>query len=131
MRASGVPSFPDPKPGGVRLPRERFGVISSPAFQAAQAKCQKLLPNGNAGPTFSAQALVQLQRIANCTRQHGISDFPDPKQTPQGPGPSLIGSGYRDTADYRGVLLEFQVTSDMQSPAYKQAASACGASFLV
>jgi hypothetical protein len=125
MRSNGVSSFPDPKPGGgYALP-----VNSSPTFKSALAKCQKLLPNGGAPPTFSEQALVQLQRIATCMRQHGISDFPDPKRAPAG-GLSSVDSGYRIT-DYRGVLLEFPATINMQSPAYKQAAATCGASFLV
>lgn len=129
MRSNGVPSFPDPKPGG----GYDFQVgVSSPVFKAAQAKCQKLLPNGGAPPTFSEQALVQLQRIATCMRQHGISDFPDPKRAPQGGLSGVgVGSGDRGITDYRGVLLAFPFTINMQSPAYKQAASACGASFLV
>jgi hypothetical protein len=32
--------------------------------------------------------------------------------------------------DYRGVILEFPAEIDPQSPAYVQAAAACGASFL-
>jgi len=124
MRSNGVSSFPDPKPGGGFV----FPVNSSPTFKSALAKCQKLLPNGGAAPTFSEQALVQLQGIAICMRQHRISDFPDPKRAPEG-GPPLVGSGYREI-DYRGVLLELPFTINMQSPAYKQAAATCGASFL-
>lgn len=106
-----------------------FPVNSSPTFRSSRAKYQRFLPNGGAAPTFSEQALVQLQRIAICMRQHGISDFPDPKRAPAD-GPSSVDSGYRIT-DYRGVLLEFPATITMQAPAYKQAAATCGASFLV
>jgi hypothetical protein len=84
---------------------------------------------GGAAPAFSEQALMQLQRIAPCMRQHRVPDFPDPKRAPEG-GPSLVGSGYREI-DYRGVLLELPITINMQSPAYKQAAATCGAPFLV
>jgi hypothetical protein len=125
MRSNGVSSFPDPKPGGGYA----FPVNSSPTFKSAQAKCQKLLPNGGAPPAFSEQALMQLQRIAPCMRQHGVPDFPDPKRAPEG-GPSLASSGYREI-DYRGVLLELPFTINMQSPAYKQAAATCSAPFLV
>ena len=76
MRADGIPNFPDPKPG-VRF---RLPASPAPAFSAAQAKCQKLLPNGGAGPQFDPQALVQLRQIAICMRQHGVPDFPDPVQ---------------------------------------------------
>ena len=54
MRANGVPNFPDPKPGG----GFRFPASPAPAFAAAKAKCQKLLPNGGAPPQFDPQALV-------------------------------------------------------------------------
>ena len=125
MRSHGVSSFPDPTPGGGYA----FPVNSSPTFKSAQAKCQKLLPNGGAPPAFSEPALMQLQRIAPCMRQHGVPDFPDPKRAPEG-GLSSVNSGYR-IIDYRGVLLELPATINMQSPAYKQAAATCGAPFLV
>jgi hypothetical protein len=48
MRANGVPNFPDPKPGG----GFSFPASPAPAFSAAKAKCQKLLPNGGAPATF-------------------------------------------------------------------------------
>ncbi len=49
MRANGVPNFPDPEPGGgVALPAGTNP--SSPAFKAAQAKCQKLTGFGPPGP---------------------------------------------------------------------------------
>jgi hypothetical protein len=130
MRSNGATSFPDPKAGGGYAFHVRGS--SSPAFKAAQAKCQKLLPNGGAAPTFSEQALVQLQKIATCMRQHGVSDFPDPERAPKGGLAAVhVRSGDRGISDYRGVLLAFPFAINMQSPAYKHAASACGASFLV
>ena len=79
MRANGVPNFPDPKPGeGFRFP-----ASPAPAFAAAQAKCQKLLPNGGAPPPFHPQALAQLRQIAVCMRRHGVPDFPTPKELPR------------------------------------------------
>ena len=79
MRANGVPNFPDPKPGG----GFSFPASPAPAFAAAQAKCQKLLPNGGAPPPFDPQALVQLRQIAVCMRRHGVPDFPDPAGLPR------------------------------------------------
>jgi hypothetical protein len=92
MRANGVPSFPDPNPGGGFEFNASAGVISSPAFRAAQAKCQRLMPAGgplNTSGGLSEQALQQLRKIAICMR-----------------------------------------ALDLQSPAYVQAAAACGAAFL-
>jgi hypothetical protein len=126
MRASGVPSFPDPKPGGgwdVRIDP------ASPLYKAANAKCQRLLPNGGAGPTYSAPVGVQLLNIAKCMRRHGIPDFPDPERAPSSSLPRPK-PGYDRITDYRGWLLSFPATINMQSPAYTHAAAICRAQFL-
>ena len=130
MRSHGVPNFPDPSPGGGLLFRVAAAINrSSPAFRAAQAKCRKLLPGGGPpGPGSathpSAQTLAKLLKIAQCMRQHGISQFPDPRTSvPLNP----FGSGYGVITDYDGAILLFPSTIDMQSPAYTQAVAACGA----
>ena len=130
MRSSGVPNFPDPSPGGGLLFRVTAGIDrSSPAFRAARAKCRKLLPGGGPpGPGStthpSAQTLAKLLKIAQCMRQHGISQFPDPRTSvPLNP----FGSGYGVITDYDGAILLFPSTIDMQSPAYRQDLAACGA----
>jgi hypothetical protein len=47
MRAHGVPKFPDPKAGGAFALGTKAGVDpNTPAFQAAQKTCQKLVPGG-------------------------------------------------------------------------------------
>jgi hypothetical protein len=47
MRSHGVPKFPDPKPGGALSLGSKAGVDpNTPAFQAAQKTCQKLVPGG-------------------------------------------------------------------------------------
>ena len=46
MRKNGVPNFPDPQ-GGKLIMKQGSGIDpNSPQFQAAQKKCQKLLPGG-------------------------------------------------------------------------------------
>jgi hypothetical protein len=77
-----VPNFPDPTAsGGYSLHADP----SSPAFEAAQAKCQKLMPGGGPGPgstTYpSAQALAQMLKVLQCMRRHRISEFPDPSSS--------------------------------------------------
>jgi len=130
MRSSGVPNFPDPSPGGGLLFRVTAGINrSSPAFRAARAKCQRLLPGGGPpGPGStthpSAQTLAKLFKIAECMRQHGVPDYPDPRTSvPLNP----FGSGYGVITDFDGAILLFPSTIDMQSPAYKQDLAACGA----
>jgi hypothetical protein len=131
MRSSGVPDFPDPQPGGGFAFHASPGVVSSPAFKAAQAKCQKYIPGGgplSPGAPPSAQTMAQLRQIAVCMRQHGVPQFPDPR-TSVPPGFNLFPE-YRGATNYKGAILLFPATIDMQSPAYEQAAAACGAGFL-
>ena len=128
MRANGVPNFPDPKPGSGTLFQIPAGASpAAPAFKAAQAKCQRLLPGGglpDSGAPPSAQTLAKLLKIARCMRQHGVPQFPDPSTTPPsnpaGTGPVVI-------TDFDGAILVFPATINLQSPAYRQALTSCGA----
>ena len=126
MRAHGVPNFPDPKPGGeFRVPIGNNPA--APSFQAAQSKCEKLVPGSGppgSGPPPSAQTMAKLLRIARCMRQHGVPQFPDLQTTvPSNP----LDSGVREITDFDGAILLFPSTINMQAPAYKQALTACGA----
>ncbi len=123
MRADGVSNFPDPKAGRIALPAGTSPT--APAFRAAQAKCQKLLPNGalpGSGPPPSSQTMGKLVRIARCMRQHGVPGFPDPRTTV----PSNR-AGITVITDFDGAILLFPSTINMQAPAYRQALTACGA----
>jgi hypothetical protein len=128
MRANGVPNFPDPAPGGEATFTVPGGTNpAAPAFQAARAKCQKLLtgdgPPGPGSTTHpSAQTVAKLVKIAQCMRRHGISEFPDPVTTvPSNP------TGIREISDFDGAILLFPATLNVQSPAYRQDLAACGA----
>jgi hypothetical protein len=123
MRAHGVPSFPDPSPGGGIQIGARSGINPfSPAFKSAQASCQKLLPGGGPGSEHpSAQAKAQMLQISECMRRHGISEFPDPTLSP----PSNPAD-YSAVLGRDGVVLAIPNTINPQSPAFKQAAAVCG-----
>lgn len=130
MRSSGVPDFPDPTSSGEFLFSNTAGINpAAPAFQAAQAKCRKLLPNGGPpGPGStthpSTQILVKLDKIARCMRQHDVPQFPDPRTSvPSNP----LAAGIREITNFDGAILLFPATINMQAPAYKQALAACGA----
>lgn len=139
MRAHGVPNFPDPQPGGgFDIPVSPGLSPAAPSFQAAQSKCQRLMGGGAAGGPLSPggplsrgththpspQTLAKLLRIARCMRQHGVSDFPDPRTSiPSDP----FGSGISEVSNFDGVILLFPATMNLQAPAYKQALTACGA----
>jgi hypothetical protein len=121
MRSHGVPSFPDPSPGGGIHLTPGLNP-SSPAFKAAQASCQKHLPGGGPGAQHpSAQAVAQTLKISQCMRQHGVSGFPDPTLKP----PSSP-AGYSILEDRGGVVLAVPSTINPASPVFKQAGAACG-----
>jgi hypothetical protein len=134
MRANGVPNFPDPSPGGGALFNAAGINPSAPAAREATAKCQPLLPRKDfhaGGPLPapgqsthpSPQTIVKLLEIADCMRQHGVPEFPDPRSSVP---PSPFGSGTGVITDYDGAILLFPSTLDTQAPAYKRAAGACG-----
>jgi hypothetical protein len=129
MRSSGLPGFPDPNADGTFHLQPGAGIDpSSPAFRAAQAKCQKLLPGGGppapgATTNPSPQTLAKMLNIARCMRRHGIFNFPDPRTSvPANP----FGSGGRGViSDIEGVILVFPSTIDEQSLTFTHAASTC------
>jgi hypothetical protein len=125
MRSHGVPNFPDPTAGGHGFQVSPRLDLSSPAFKAAKATCQRFLPvlGGPGGPQFSEQSLVNVRKVAVCMRRHGIPQFPDPSTSRRS---TFAMSGAREITDFDGVFLVFPSTLDMQSPAYMQAAAACG-----
>ncbi len=55
-------------------------------------------------------------------RQHGISQFPDPRTSVP-----VNLAGITDITDFDGVILLYPATFNLQAPAYKQALAACGA----
>lgn len=120
MRAHGVPNFPDPAAGGgVQIPN---GVNpQSPAFEAAQGACQKLMPGpGSLGGHVSETRKLAMLRLARCMRSHGLSTFPDPTTTAPAPGTSF-GLAFGRPGSFIAVPQTM-----LQSPAFKQAATACG-----
>jgi hypothetical protein len=105
MRSHGVPNFPDPgAPGGVRAIRK------GPALEHAIQTCNKLLPTSQStGRQFNAQQRAAALASARCIRDHGVPNFPDP---------TFPASG--------GELIPPAAGFDPSSPAFKQAAKACG-----
>ncbi|MFZ2114110.1 MAG: hypothetical protein WAU77_10325 [Solirubrobacteraceae bacterium] len=127
MRANGVPHFPDPKAGGGFLfPTGAGADPSSPAFEAAQTKCKKFLPPGpGSGPPPSAKTLAHYLTVAQCMRQHGVPEFPDPRTTAPSNPRATLGGGGGVISDIEGVVFLFGAKIDQQSPAFTRAAAAC------
>ncbi len=76
-RAHGDPSFPDPvyDPGDGRW---HFAVSPGSAPLSTQQACQHLFPSSNASPPVPQAQFQQLVRYAECIRQHGVPNWPDP-----------------------------------------------------
>ena len=120
MRANGVPNFPDPTTGGGIQIRPGSGLNpQSPAFQAAQKKCGKLLPGGGPGPRKPTKAqFAAALAFARCMRSHGLPHFPDPLASfPAGSGPII---------SLRGMTFQPGPDLDPGTPGFRQAAAQCG-----
>ncbi len=124
MRANGVPNFPDPSGGGIRIQSGSGVNPASPSFQSAQSRCSKLLPGG--GPPrgrASAQTKRELLATSECMRAHGVTGFPDP--TTSAPA-NLDPAEYSIAMERGGVFLLVPKSIDVNSPAFQHAAAACG-----
>ncbi|HEX3804405.1 MAG TPA: hypothetical protein VHV75_16365 [Solirubrobacteraceae bacterium] len=116
MRAHGVPSFPDPgQHGGPGAP----GESKSPAFQSASTTCDKSQPGGNPSPPKPSRSRqLAMLHFAKCMRTHGVPNFPDSiLSTPPSNAPVI---------DAGGVYSVLPPGLNFQSPAVKQARTACG-----
>jgi hypothetical protein len=75
MRANGVPHFPDPDPKG----DSNFGVdVPKEVFAKAVDACKALKPPGALSSKRTAKQQSASLRFAQCVRDHGVKDFPDP-----------------------------------------------------
>lgn len=87
MRNNGVSQFPDPDASGaITIENVVNGSSVDPnsaTFQQALSACRDLEPAGFMGQKRSAQQQEAALRFAQCIRDNGVRDFPDP--TPDGP----------------------------------------------
>jgi hypothetical protein len=101
MRANGVREFPDPNASG-QLTIDAIANGSSldtnsAAFKQAISACKDLELAGFTGHKRSAQEQANALKFAQCIRDNGVKDFPDPD--PEGPLvdtnriPSAAGNG--------------------------------------
>jgi hypothetical protein len=115
MRDNGVPHFPDPNSDGEFAldvsPDKPDLDFNSPQFQAAQEVCKSLEPRRSAEQ--QAEDLTARLRYAQCMRDQGISDFPDP---PTGSGPNTQSQSGQSQP---------QSNLDPDSPQFQAAHEAC------
>ena len=87
MRDNGVSQFPDPDASGaLTIDQVANGSKVDPnsaTFKQALTACKDLEPAGFMGQTRSAQQQQAALQFAQCMRDNGVKDFPDP--APDGP----------------------------------------------
>jgi len=87
MRANGVSAFPDPDASGEStidgIANGSSVDTSSAAFEQALSACKDLEPPGFTGTKVTPQQRTARLEFAQCVRDNGVPDFPDP--TPNGP----------------------------------------------
>jgi hypothetical protein len=119
MRNNGVREFPDPDAsGGLTIDGVLNGSSLDPstaAWKEAMGACRDLQPPGFTGHTRSAQEQESALEFAQCMRDNGVEDFPDP--TRDGP---LIDTNRIPSAAGRGAR---------SIPGFDAAAQKCGAAF--
>jgi hypothetical protein len=76
IRENGYAEFPDPSPDG-RL-RMMVDAESGPRLRKAQEACAHLAPPGLANRELSPEDLEARVALAQCIREHGVPEFPDP-----------------------------------------------------
>jgi hypothetical protein len=75
MRANGVPHFPDPDSKG----ESNFGVdVTREVWLKAIDACKALKPPGALSSKRSPKEQSASLRFAQCVRDNGVKDFPDP-----------------------------------------------------
>ena len=125
MRANGLSGFPDPSsgpggggvgfPGGVIFSIEGYLTVNGvtfkgPALEHAEKACKIYLPPGGPPPAMSASEKAQGLKLAQCMREHGVPNFPDP-----GSGP-VSGEGGTNQVPL----------PDANAPAFQHAVQICG-----
>lgn len=76
MRANGYTEFPDPAPGeGMRF---LITPGSAARFEKAAGACRDLAPAGMRDEDITPEALDGLLKLAQCVRENGVPNFPDP-----------------------------------------------------
>lgn len=79
IRDNGVPDFPDPRfgaNGGVSISAPEG--TSKEKLDAAMQACRRYAPGGGEQQKLDPARVDQLRKLAQCMRDHGVENFPDP-----------------------------------------------------
>lgn len=111
MRENGITAFPDPNADGELQVNAGPGTgidPDDPQYKAADETCKPLLPNGGEQAPIAELDREKILEYAQCMRDEGITEFPDPN--PDG-----------------GIALDVKPGSnlDPNSPLHQAADEAC------
>jgi hypothetical protein len=104
MRDNGVSEFPDPDAsGGLTID----GIVNgssldpgTPAWKKAIGACKDLQPSGFMGHKRSAEEQEAALKFAQCMRDNGVEDFPDPSAD----GPLINVNGARSIPGFQAAM---------------------------
>jgi len=110
MREKGVTEFPDPNASGDQEFVDAMQRLdpSSAAWKKAIGACKDLQPPGLLGGKATPQEMRERLAFAQCMRDNGVEDFPDP--TVDGPLidtrriPSAAGKGARSIPGFQAAM---------------------------
>ncbi|MEQ7125085.1 hypothetical protein ABN034_11235 [Actinopolymorpha sp. B11F2] len=106
MRENGVP-MDDPDSSGRVQIRVNGDDVDRETVEQAQQACQKYAPFGKEGPRQDPKMAENMRKFAQCMRDNGVPDFPDP--------------------DGGRMMLDKSIAGD---PDFKAAQETCGEKFL-
>jgi hypothetical protein len=116
LRNNGVPDFPDPDANG----EYAYGVSVTPTvFQKAVDACKDLEPAGALSSERTPKEQTASLRFAQCMRDKGVKDFPDPVQ-----GEPLINTYKIPSSNRPGGMAILDATIAKCRPLLDQAAAA-------
>ena len=94
IRDKGVPDFPDPDAQG-NFTGAGHEQQDNPKLRAAMQACRALAPGGEHEQNVGTPAFVkQARKFAQCVRDNGVPDFPDP-----GPDGTFRGASHEQQGD--------------------------------
>lgn len=125
MRRNGVKGFPDPDASGeLTIDGIANGSSVNPdsaAFKNALGTCKDLEPPGFTGHRRSAQEQANALKFAQCVRDNGVKDFPDP-----GPDDPLVDTNRIPSAERSGGMSALNSSMKKCSDAAAAAGVAAG-----
>lgn len=111
MRDNGVQDFPDPDASGQltidSIANNTNIDTESPSFEQALAACRDLQPAGFTGYTRTEEQQAAALVFAQCVRDNGLTDFPDP-----GPSDPLIDTTKIPSANQPGGMDKLHAALD-------------------